>query len=536
MYDRDAKVHALRARVSPEDRAAHTLIHALDSCRSTTEFSQSMKLQMSIVRDILQSAFNDMNTIAVDSSDDDDDDNDVPPAKRKRADRNDGNEPPAKKLRRDESSTSSSSSSQPPDYDALLRLSIDQLKTIVSFIDRDSNYFDHCLQLNNEMQQLIGLHDATSSTTTIPSYVINSSDVMTFVVRDMLTSTGTQTHVMFLFVIRVTTIIIFLIVNFVRNSSVSSVQADDENDVTMEDVSVEGFYDDATSAVAATFPPVMTIDNFVATFVINMIRECFATYLDWPVKLLAHNDITISFPTIKHTVVHDLSRIRGGSSSSWIRVLRGKLYINDSALLGFFEEFSTAVQSSGGASAAGSADATFENTMQIANPMNRDRPARMTRQMYNRYDEFMTNINCCKNAICTATKISSDWKCVSDDCSLLILFAVLACLDDRLASNDGESSPSSCRLTATLQNERELLPSVNEAINARDKSYFAVMQAVYFRLMSSTRITRHQIEQFIDCMIELWNERIGICDMNHLTLTFTRLMHIFPTLARTENA
>lgn len=493
MYDRDAKVRLLRERVAREDVLAHTLINALDSCRTTEDFSQSMKLQMQIVRDILQSAFDNINNI------------------------NDDGERPAKKMRLDGDGDENAS----PDYDTLLRISIDHLKSIVSFIDRDSTYFDHCLSVNEEMQHLISrdhvIRQSICTSMWIASSTYDSSAIMTIVAQDMLLSTGTQTHVMFLFVIRVTTIVIFLIVNFVRNSLVSVragnvVIVDDDGDVEMRhDVTIEGFYDDGGTNATNNFPPVVSIDNFVATFVINTIRECFATYLDWPVKLLANDEITIAFSTMKRNIMHELMTSRG-SNFSWMRVMRGKLYVNDSALLGFFEEFSTVLQqtdgaggSGGGANGATNDDSAFDNALKVLSPVNnveRERPTKLTQQMRNRYEEFSANIRLCKSAICATTKIttssSSKWKSVSDDCALLVLFATIACLDDRLASSPsdgdcgggGAAASINCRLTSTIQNDKELLSTVKESLNAKDKSYFAIMQAVNFRLMSSSRISR----------------------------------------------
>jgi len=373
---------------------------------------------------------------------------------------------------------------------------------------------------------------------------VTAGIVLSAVLRDMLLTTGRQTNILFLFVIRITTVLIFLITNFVRNPSVS-VRPGDVDSPSAAMIDEMGLFSSAAAnngavAVAAetrgcvrsAFEPIITVDNFVATFIIDSIRCCFATYISWPRKVCDNDNETLSLCKIRRCIVRSLSDKR--PSLAWLRVLRGQLYVNDTVLSGFFEEFSSAYRAAssgsryvqgtgvggGDGSGGGGADdiSSFLHTSNYE--INPKKQFKLQRDLAGKYEDFRALFDICKRAIQSAVKLPGGVERLSnddddngggsgavvgatttdrslpDDVARLMVFSILACFDDRVNVDslmDTDRFADDRLLSAKVDGDRRR-DGLAFVTGQRDRSYSALMLSANFRLLLNAKISQRQID------------------------------------------
>lgn len=239
----------------------------------------------------------------------------------------------------------------------LLRIARDSLDQILTFL-RAEDHVRRAINCNGYCRELfdvdaskareqvndVWLNLAGSSSTT----VIDANEILSAILKDSVLSTALETHSSLLFLVRVSLLFTFLVTQTLgRDLTRCSTTITKEQLLLPSDVNVIRVYvdDDYTrnddddggdsterDAVRQYFEVYdsMTMEKFIGTVFVQIIRSAFLNFVEWPCRLLENNERTINLSAIHGALTRSLrtrhnseESVGGGeqqSATRWLRV------------------------------------------------------------------------------------------------------------------------------------------------------------------------------------------------------------------------
>lgn len=316
-------------------------------------------------------------------------------------------------------------------YRGLLDTARDSLRKILQYLREDDKFTrsvaanDVCriFTVNNAMNTLrrnlvdwleLNAMERSQVATTENSVCNNLISVL---FRDLVVGTAVETHVTFVFMIRASLLISFLVENIMLNDSVNVALTASEEEVSRlleaERRLTESIDNETTGTEERAYntllrdvvrytretseqqqqqqptdgQPVMrqhyevvSSDHFVATVLMATVRCYFANFANWPYRVARNIKQSSSFDVnkMRDIIFYDLAKYRNydNNNCGWLRLIarnngQSRLYVNNESLWSMFEQLALCGPSA--TSAASSSSTTTTTTTDTVIPLKRSK-------------------------------------------------------------------------------------------------------------------------------------------------------------------
>lgn len=581
MYDRSKKLSHIQS--GDATTRARVVVQWLSEIQDIDTFRRTLYDHLIQTRSLLR---DDM----MDALDLDDDINEALKNRGDGSGDDDGCNDDSKRKTDERSSTSSTDDAKISGRD-LLRIARDSLDQILAFL-RSEDHLRRAINVNGFFREIFvtdssqararveNVWNGVATATTTSSFDANA--ILSIVLQDAILSTGLETHSLLLFLVRVSLLFTFLVSQtFGRKDRDDGGNDDGDDDpVNVARVFSETPKNETTDVVFDYFSTFdsMTMDKFIGTVFVRIVRSAFVNFVEWPCRLVENNGRTIDLNAIHGALTRNLlfeksSDVFSTESVRWLRAfgprrLFGKsekevrLYVNATSVIGMFEQMSRGIATED-VSAAGRWDAA---TAMFGTDGNNDETTKRLRiqaysiELKRLYTDYQRSARLCARTIVdnlrtangqdardyarsssyatspnTSSSTEQDIDTFVEEIGRSLTFAVLSLIRHDVKSFGsrfdsiyyetlgGEDSEQSAR----ERREKHML-RYDENVD----SYSILLQQAYAHLYR-VKISVGQIESFIAYMVDLWNEQIGIVNFEQLGALLLSLYRTFPIFRST---